>query len=383
VSERVVGAVDDRGRAIARKRPATAGHRVVLRWEADALAAGAHPGVVELLGVDDDGLSTIYAGTHSLATCAPLTAERIAAVGAALAATVADLHGLGIVHGRIDPSHVIVGPDGRPLVCSFSGATVGGRPAPPGASAAADGFADPRLLPGEPVAPSADVYAIGALIRFLLDRGGGRSRPHAGRRRALRAIARRATAVEPHRRPTARDLAALFGTGRAPARRPVVAAALGGVLLVLGALAVTVVVRGRAAPRSDLRPWAADPAPTSPPTSPAPAPTPSSRPTPEVVGPNLVAMGADRYQAGVPGDQVVLGDWDCDGLATVALLRPTTGEVFVFDSWPTAGHDRTIRSTTVVPGSVRAQTGDPDSDRCDDLVVERNTGSATVVEVGG
>jgi hypothetical protein len=379
MSERVVGGVDDRGRAIGRKRPATAAHRTALRWEAQALAAAAHPGVVELLGVDDDGLATIYAGTHSLATCAPLTAERIAAIGAALAATVADLHALGIVHGRIDPSHVIVGPDGRPLLCSFSGATVGGRSAPSGASSVADGFGDPRHQPGEPVPSTVDVYAIGILIRFLLDRGGGRSRPHAGRRRPLATIARRATAMEPHRRPTAAELAAQLGGRRArPRRLPAVAAGVGSALLVIVTLCLAVLARGRASPRDDVHAWATGVAPSPPQTSAAPAPT---APTPEIVGPNLVAVGADRYQAGAAGDQVVVGDWDCDGEATVALLRPHTGEVFVFDSWPTAGHDRTIPPTTVVPGSVRAAADDPDRDRCPDLLVERDTGADVVVEV--
>jgi hypothetical protein len=98
------------------------------------------------------------------------------------------------------------------------------------------------------------------------------------------------------------------------------------------------------------------------------------------VAPNIVALGADRIQAGAPGDQVVLGDWDCDGTATVALLRVRTGEVFVFDSWPTAGHDRTITPTTVVPGSVRAAARDPDGDGCPSLVVEDPGGEG--VEVG-
>jgi hypothetical protein len=42
---------------------------------------------------------------------------------------------------------------------------------------------------------------------------------------------------------------------------------------------------------------------------------------------------------GRPGDQLVLGDWDCDGLVTPGLHRPSTGESFRFDDWPT---DRAI-----------------------------------------
>jgi hypothetical protein len=389
MSERVVGASDERGRAVARKRPTTAAQRIALAWEAEALAAAAHPGVVELLGADDDGLTTVYAGTHSLATSAPLTPDRIAAVGAAVATTVADLHLLGIVHGRIDPSHVIVGPDGRPVLCGFSGATVGDRVAPPMSTAVADGFADPRQQRGEHVVPVADVYAIGALIRFLLDRGGGRPRPHAGRhrsipaivrRRSLAAIARRAMALEPHRRPTARALADQLGSGRTTTARPVVVLAAGTAAVVLAVgLVVALAARGGPGRRQQVSVWPPGTTPTTTQAPPMPTAVPDG-PAPVVVGPNVVAVGVDRYQAGSPSDQMVLGDWNCDGQVTVALLRVPTGEVFIFDAWPTAGHDRTIPPTTVVAGAVRAQAGDPDGDGCPDLVVERDGGRAVEVD---
>lgn len=41
------------------------------------------------------------------------------------------------------------------------------------------------------------------------------------------------------------------------------------------------------------------------------------------------------WSLGQPGDQLVLGDWDCDGLVTPGLRRPSTGESFRFDEWPT------------------------------------------------
>ncbi|MGH9119270.1 MAG: hypothetical protein ACRD0A_15730, partial [Acidimicrobiales bacterium] len=167
MSDRVVGGVDGQGRAVARKRASTAAQRASLEWEAAALAAAGHPGVVDLLDVEPESLTTAYAGTHSLATGPPLTAERIMALGAAVAATVADLHSLGIVHGRVDPSHVVLGPDGRPLLCGFSGTTLAGRAGPP-TSPTVHGFADPRLRSGDPTPPAADVYAIGAVLRFLL-----------------------------------------------------------------------------------------------------------------------------------------------------------------------------------------------------------------------
>lgn len=47
----------------------------------------------------------------------------------------------------------------------------------------------------------------------------------------------------------------------------------------------------------------------------------------------FVWVDGTRYPVGDAGDQVAVGDWDCDGLATVALVQPG-GRVYVFDSWP-------------------------------------------------
>ena len=41
-----------------------------------------------------------------------------------------------------------------------------------------------------------------------------------------------------------------------------------------------------------------------------------------------------RYAIGTEGDLVVIGDWDCDGVATPAIARPGTGQVAMFDRWP-------------------------------------------------
>jgi hypothetical protein len=54
----------------------------------------------------------------------------------------------------------------------------------------------------------------------------------------------------------------------------------------------------------------------------------------EVRRPNGVA----HYGLGQPGDEVELGDWDCDGVVTPLLRRPSTGEAWRYDGWPTAEH---------------------------------------------
>src|SRR3546814_20149751 len=63
---------------------------------------------------------------------------------ASVSSTVADLHDLGIVHGRLGPSHILIGPNGRPIIPGF------------GPSDRAPG--DSRLTPLD------DVAAIGEII---------------------------------------------------------------------------------------------------------------------------------------------------------------------------------------------------------------------------
>ncbi len=59
---------------------------------------------------------------------------------------------------------------------------------------------------------------------------------------------------------------------------------------------------------------------------------------------------------GEPGDEVVLGDWDADGLRTPALYRPAAGEVWTFDAWAGAATPTTARlvSRVTIPGTLRA-----------------------------
>ena len=43
--------------------------------------------------------------------------------------------------------------------------------------------------------------------------------------------------------------------------------------------------------------------------------------------------GTHRFQLGLVGDRLLVGDWDCDGEDGPALYRPSTGEAFVFERW--------------------------------------------------
>jgi hypothetical protein len=210
---------------------------VALRYERDRLRRAVHPGVVALAedpdaggdasvdagagpdnadgggadaaGADVDGgafesadagtgdaveeLRTVYAGDPLARWTGSI--EGIAGVGAAVASTLADLHELGVVHGRIDDGHILVGDDGRPRLCGLSG---------PGDATAAD-----------------DVAALGAVLGGLLvraaadgrrpvrarRRGLGRRQRVATARRTLGQVVERATDPVPSRRPAARALA--------------------------------------------------------------------------------------------------------------------------------------------------------------------------------
>ena len=52
---------------------------------------------------------------------------------------------------------------------------------------------------------------------------------------------------------------------------------------------------------------------------------------------NVAEVDGRRYELGRAGDALLVGDWDCDGVATPGLYRPSTGEVFLFDGWAGQG----------------------------------------------
>ena len=77
---------------------------------------------------------------------------------------------------------------------------------------------------------------------------------------------------------------------------------------------------------------------------------------------------------------MTVGDWDCDGVHTAALLRPATGEVFVFDAWAGPGVDLTARRVGRVPGATGLSAADLDGDACDEVVAESAQGPAVPLD---
>ncbi|MFN7149279.1 MAG: hypothetical protein ACK4V6_07340, partial [Microthrixaceae bacterium] len=94
---------------------------------------------------------------------------------------------------------------------------------------------------------------------------------------------------------------------------------------------------------------------------------------------NLVSVDGATFRVGDPGDDLSLGDWDCDGLPTVLLLRPGSGEVFHF-TWAERNRPTTGRLITVVDGATSLSSG-LDADGCDEALVQRTVGSAITVAI--
>ncbi|HZA00558.1 MAG TPA: hypothetical protein VE575_17495 [Acidimicrobiales bacterium] len=401
--------------------------RTRLRLEGERLAQARHPGLVSVVlarNGEEAELRTRYAGDPVSHWTGPVAS--IAGLGAAVAATLGDLHEIGVVHGRLDSTHILVGPDGRPRLCGLS-------------------------HPGGPAAPADDVAALGRVLAELLERApaerrGPRRWPRtdAAGRRALERVIARALDPLPSRRPHARLLASSIldavpaaelpappaspgagdetgegeptgggeptgeggddlldvvlthemsdderwaeACGDAPAGRRASRVGLAALtILMAAAVAVAVVVSdwGRA-------PGSAAPAEQPPEPALAPGCAAVKAPAADVDGDGCaealtidgatITAGTARWTLGKPGDVVTVGDWACDGRGAPALLRPATGDVFVFPTWAEAGQPLTVEAHDRLPGAVaiRSQPGD---DGCDRLAVELASGATTVVAV--
>jgi hypothetical protein len=377
--------------------------------------------VTELIRIaDEDGtteLTTRSGSDHTLADWAGPDGESvdtaaIAGVLAALATTCSDLHGMGIVHGRIEPQRVAIPITGQPILTGFEAAgPIGTIPLP--ADPTLPPFCDPAAGPGRPLQPATDVFGLGALLEHLLERHQpSRGDADRGARRRLRRLARTATAESQERRPDAAALAASIleaapaahlpgddvaatpappppgsvplrlqrpaadlgppRTGRSARWAGVAAAVL--VVLVGGVFALG---RNRPAATSESaqvsKPAAQAPttpvpstmgsivsAPASlPPSTVAVAPpttsttSPPTVPTAPTLVPDPTYLDFDGVRYRIDGGQrrFAIGDWDCDGSATLATLDPSTGALTFFEEWPQAGSTRAAPADQV-PGAI-------------------------------
>ena len=392
------------GRLAVTKQAAAGPHVERLRREVEILRRAAHPGVVELLGelAGDHGVTvhTAFVGGGTLAEhLGALDVARGARVAATIAATLADLHERGIAHRRITPDHVLVTDAEHVRLCGFAEAILTDDGAPCGADVAA-----------------VDVEAVAILVRDLAER----SPVDAG---SLRAVANRVLDAHPMARPSMRTLAQALASvaggtddtghpvphGRLllPARRshPDHRSLVRRTRRRFAALTVIVVVVASvtalvAATVTSSRPpappvAAAPPPPASPDPSPAttvarsPVPTsgdhrrgvrvwpPGPQRDPEVVevAAGVVSSSGRRWQVASADDLVAVGDWDCDGLATPAVVRHGTGRIWVYDEWAEGSEADLVEAVAAVPDVTSASA--VDGDGCDDLEVTDAGGQTT------
>lgn len=76
----------------------------------------------------------------------------------------------------------------------------------------------------------------------------------------------------------------------------------------------------------------------------------------------ILQAGSARFALGGPGDAWAVGDWDCDGRRTPALLHQ--GALAVFDTWPGPGAELQGRLVAEAPGAT-GLTVVPGPDGCD------------------
>jgi hypothetical protein len=89
-----------------------------------------------------------------------LAPGEIVTVAAPLAEALAEVHGLGMVHGDLSPANVLFSTDGRPMLADLGVARLVRASTNGGVTAA---FADPSVLDGAPFTPASDVYALAAI----------------------------------------------------------------------------------------------------------------------------------------------------------------------------------------------------------------------------
>ena len=85
----------------------------------------------------------------------------------------------------------------------------------------------------------------------------------------------------------------------------------------------------------------------------------------------FVSVDGVRYPVGGLGDQVAVGDWDCDGIATVAVVQPT-GRVYLFGHWPQQGP---LVGTLVAELPPPVELADVARGACNELTVRYRDGT--------
>jgi eukaryotic-like serine/threonine-protein kinase len=142
--------------------------------EARTLARLNHPGLVPVYdaGTDDQGRPWVVMELVEGETLSdtikrgPLTSERTASVGRSVAEALGYVHEKGLLHRDVKPGNVLVGTDGRSRLTDFGIARLidSAKVTSTGMMVGTASYLAPEQVAGEPVGPSADVYALGLVL---------------------------------------------------------------------------------------------------------------------------------------------------------------------------------------------------------------------------
>ena len=385
-----VGVINNR--AVFIKKTANSDSSSRLAREASILAEIAGSGVVELAnfveGPSECSLSTYYVGGGTAADLVSqnkISSENVAAMAASLALTLADVHDRGYVHGTLAPHHVLGPISATPLICGWSGAKEIERDAQ-------------GHIGDEGPDPHEDVVA---LARIALELLGGSSDVGAERLKAIFArvgqtgsnnpaglsMRSMAIALEKLVSDDPKDYPSSFSD--VPSSRMVYPrqdshqtrgrfrwddrggfdrfALLGHRLRTagVGVLALGIVAGGFLfLSSSDSN--ASSSAASSSDGSSSGEQKPSRVEANEIRAQQISDQRVDdvdsykvdgrrvigknaTWEIGAQGDLVFIGDWDGDGFGTPAIVRPKTGEVWVFIKWAESGEQVQAQPVSAEP----------------------------------
>ena len=316
------------GRLVAVKSAGTEFEVAALAHEADLLRRSAHPGVVGVVSftstLDRAELVLTAPSEYTVAERLPESINACLDFVAAIADIVADLHAIGVAHGAIRPDHVLVAENNQPVLCGFG---------------CAQSVVDPQLF-------AADVVAIGELLAWLA------RRMPSDARAARRVSAAVACCREPDMTARALGFAMVDGAHGAKGRRTGSAHKSGlSALIALGAIATAAAL------------FADSGAPSS--GSPTTAGASATTRSPEGLDPPRIAVRGASYRVGESGDLAFFVP--CEGTDRVVVIRPATGDLFVFDRFADAGAPLTAQSVGRVEGALEILAGESGS--CSELAV--------------
>jgi hypothetical protein len=416
-----VGTIDLDGVRWVVKKAATTDEVARLAHEAAQLRLAAHPGVVEVAASDaGDGveLRTRHAGV-SLRQRGQLPAAELCGIGAAVATVLADLHDIGIVHGAVNADHILIGSDGRPMLCGFGASTsteegdatldargltstlsdllgpdaprrlvrvlrrdlsVRRGATPARALATALGAAMPdRRLPGPSVTPviaiarQADPPRVGGAGPAIGPPDPdlppiGPPDPNLPPLGPADPVLAPLGPPDPVRPPIDRPGLEGGAASRTVARRrhrvlTVVPTRIG-VTLLLTVVVVAVLAVGVDRIGGHRRPT----------TVPCPRVDLGCRPVPVHRGAFVTALGT--FTTGLPDPVVVLGRFACGPVSLPAALDPRTGRIWTWLTWP--GPTRAVTATAVTaPSAATTLRVRPEASGCDRLEVIDAAGATT------